>query len=225
MASPARSAGSRRPRSATSSVGWPTRSSAMRDREADLLRQVEDLQEQLAQSRAGHRAAAARARSARRPRRVLRSAPGRGRGDPQAGRGACAARSSREAQEESGRLREEAAAACRGPQRRPRSRRPPSSKRRPTARATQLREEAEQEADALRELAARETGEVREQAAAIAATEIDDREDAAAARSSRKRAPCASACSRTSVGAGRCSRPRSTSCAAVATGCSTRTGS
>ncbi|MGZ6962813.1 MAG: DivIVA domain-containing protein [Acidimicrobiia bacterium] len=143
---------------------------AMRDREADLLRQVEDLREQIRNpapvteeqllSSLGEETA-----------RVLRSAQDaaeeiRKRSEERAGTLV------REAQEESGRLREEAAqhAAARTETAEQTA---AELEAEATARAAQLREEAEQEADALRELTARETGEVREQAAAIAESEIE----------------------------------------------------
>jgi DivIVA domain-containing protein len=143
---------------------------AMRAREADLLGQVERLEEQLAHpapvteqqllSSLGEETA-----------RVLRSAQEaaeeiRNRAEERAGALV------REAQEASGHLRDEAqqhaterheAAEARASE----------LEQAAEARATHLREAAERDAEALRELTASETGELREQATATAASEIE----------------------------------------------------
>ena len=107
----------------------------------------------------------------------------------------------------------------------------------PSARAEEIEEQAEdggdascattaeREAEELRERARRETARPRARRRASPRPPRSRRRRRAGAPWSTRRAPSASACSRTSAGAGRCSRRRSTSCAAVATGCSTRTAS
>lgn len=142
---------------------------AMRNREDDLVRQVEDLQEQLRNpapvteqqllSSLGEETA-----------RVLRSAQEaaeeiRKRAEERA------AGLVREAQEESGRLREDAQkhAASRKEEA---ERKAHEVEQGAAARASQLREEAERDAQALRDLATTETDAVREQAGAEVAQEI-----------------------------------------------------
>ncbi len=142
---------------------------AMRNREVDLVGQVEDLQEQLRNpapvteqqllSSLGEETA-----------RVLRSAQEaaeeiRKRAEERA------AGLVREAQEESGRLRDDA-------QQHSTARKEAAEQQASeveaaaAAAATELREQAERDAEALRELTTHETDEVREQAAASAAEEI-----------------------------------------------------
>ena len=143
---------------------------AMRSREADLVRQVGDLEEQLRNpapvteqqllNSLGEETA-----------RVLRSAQGaaeeiRKRAEERAGTLV------REAQEESGRLRDEARQHATD-RKEATEKKSAELEEKAEAAATQRREEAERDAEATRELTARETGEVREQAAATAAAEIE----------------------------------------------------